>query len=56
MATAQMKKKDTTKIVQKLEDVIIEHRSYFASWRSNKWAEFERSMQKREKIKVEKKS
>ncbi|MEQ9568074.1 MAG: hypothetical protein RLN85_20070 [Pseudomonadales bacterium] len=51
-----MKKKDTAKIVRKLEDVILEHRTYFASWRSTRWSEFDKAISEREATKDKKRS
>ena len=56
MRLSQVKKKDTTKIVRKLEDVILEHRSYFASWRSSRWGEFDKAISEREASKDKKRS
>ena len=49
MRISQVKKKDTKRLVRKLEDVILEHRIYFASWRSNRWSEFDKATNDREK-------
>lgn len=54
MKVSQVAKKDTTRIVRKLEDVIIQHRDYFASWRSNRWSEFDKSIKDREDKKKKK--
>jgi hypothetical protein len=54
MKVSQVAKKDTTRIVRKLEDVILQHREYFASWRSNRWSEFDKSIKEREDKKKKK--
>ncbi|MEO9613367.1 MAG: hypothetical protein ABJG86_09465 [Nitratireductor sp.] len=56
MRHTQLKKKDTAKIVRKLEDVILEHRTYFASWRSTRWSEFDKAISEREATKDKKRS
>lgn len=56
MRLSQVKKRDTTKIVKKLEDVILEHRTYFASWRSSRWSEFDKAISEREALKKKQQS
>lgn len=56
MTVSQVKKKDTDRIVKKLEDVILEHRAYFASWRSSRWSEFDKATKAREAAKEKKNS
>jgi hypothetical protein len=47
--TISKTKKDTAAIVKKLENVILEHRSYFSDWRSSRWDEFDKSVSDRDK-------
>jgi len=55
MKASQDKKKDTIRVIHKLEDVILQHREYFATWRAHRWSEFDQSVKKREELRKIKK-
>ena len=41
MKVAQNSKKDASRLVRKLDQVIVAHREYFSDWRTHRWTEFE---------------